>query len=96
MLLRAHSGHEGMEGCLRRLRESLFWPGMTVEAKVYMDLCDVCKTVQDMPSKEPMCAHDYPMRSWAKVATDICYLNGRIVTDYFSNFFRSRQNPKYF
>ena len=89
MLVKGHGGHVGTEGCLRRLRESLFWPGMNAEAKAYMSECDVCKSVQDAPSKEPMIAHDVPRRPWMKVAADICELEGRsllVVVDYFSNF----------
>ena len=52
-------GHVGIEGCLRRLRESLFWPGMTALAKAYMNECDVYKLVQDAPSKEPMILLQY-------------------------------------
>ena len=28
MIQRIHSSHTGMEGCLRRARVSLYWPGM--------------------------------------------------------------------
>ena len=89
MLIKGHGGPVGMEGYLRRLRESLYWPGMTAEARAFMTECDVCKSVQDTPSKEPMIAHDVPHRPWIKVAADICDFEGRnllIVVDYFSNF----------
>ena len=31
MLEKIHSSHIGAEGCLRRAREVVFWPGMTAE-----------------------------------------------------------------
>ena len=89
MLVRAHAGHVGIGGCLRRLREALFWPGMNSEAKSYMEKCDVCLAVQDAPRKEPLIPHAFPMRPWAKIAADFLEFDGRILlitVDYFSNF----------
>ena len=96
MLVKSHGGHVGIEGCLRRLRESLFWPGMTAEARAYMEGCESCKSVQDAPSKEPMIPHEYIMRPWAKVSVDICEIRSRyllIVVDYFSNFVEVSRLP---
>ena len=33
MLQRIHTSHIGVNGCLRRARESLYWPGITAEVK---------------------------------------------------------------
>ena len=38
----AHSTHIGIEGCLRRARECLFWPRMGTELKEFISKCDVC------------------------------------------------------
>ena len=46
-----HSSHLGIEGCLRRARESLFWPGMTSEIKQYIATCDVCRTYESRQQK---------------------------------------------
>ena len=89
MLRKAHDGHVGMEGSLRRLREALYWPRMTVDAKQYVAQCDICQTIQDAPRKEPLIPHVVPARPWAKIGVDLCDLNGRtllVVIDYFSNY----------
>ena len=89
MLAKAHDGHVGVEGCLRRLRESLYWPRMSAEAREHMSQCDVCQSVQDAPRKEPMMKHAVPERPWAKIGVDLCDFNGRtllVVVDYFSNY----------
>ena len=38
----AHSTHIGIEGCLRRAQESLYWPQMSTELREYVAKCDVC------------------------------------------------------
>ena len=40
----AHSSHIGLGGCLRRLRECMFWPGMSAQMKDFIGQCDVCLT----------------------------------------------------
>ena len=38
----AHSTHIGIEGCLRRVRECLFWPRMASDVKDFVSKCDMC------------------------------------------------------
>lgn len=44
MIRRIHSSHIGVEGCLRRARESLYWPGLTSEVKDFILRCETCRT----------------------------------------------------
>ena len=37
-----HQGHGGVEGCLRRAREVIYWPGMNADVKDHVSKCDVC------------------------------------------------------
>ena len=62
MLAKAHGGHVGMEGCIRHLKEALFWPGMVADAKAFIGNCDTCLSIQDLPRKEPLLSHSFPMR----------------------------------
>ena len=85
----AHSSHIGLGGCLRRLRECMFWPGMSAQMKDFVGQCDVCLTHRDSQVQEPLLQHEVPPRPWAKVAADICFHSGRtllVIVDYFSNF----------
>ena len=43
----AHSSHIGLWGCLRRLRECMFWPGMSAQMKDSVVQCDICLTHRD-------------------------------------------------
>ncbi|XP_011664712.2 uncharacterized protein K02A2.6-like [Strongylocentrotus purpuratus] len=85
-----HSSHLGMEGCLRRARESIFWPGMASEIKQFIATCDVCRSYEVKQQKEPLMAHDLPQRPWEKIGTDLFSLKGKdymVTVDYYSNFF---------
>ena len=89
MLAVAHATHIGMEGCLRRAREIMFWPRMASELKEYISKCDICTRHRESQSKEPLQSYDVEARPWAKVGADLCDLNGRtllVCCDYYSNF----------
>ena len=47
----AHEAHIGINGCLRRAREFVFWLNMNAELKTYMRKCDICLSVQDQLPK---------------------------------------------
>ncbi|KAK4296250.1 hypothetical protein Pmani_031249 [Petrolisthes manimaculis] len=85
----AHQGHIGIGGCLRRMREALFWPGMSSDLKALVGQCDTCLTVRDNPCKEPLESHKFDARAWSKVGADLCFMDGRnllVVIDYYSNY----------
>ena len=89
MLQRIYASHLGIDGCQRRARECLYWPRMSSEVKDYVQQCDVCRSMDSMPQKEPLQPHDVPSRRWAKVAADLFHLNGQqylLIVDYFSGF----------
>ena len=89
MMAICHATHIGTEGCIRRGRESMFWPRMATELKEYISKCDVCMAHRALPQKETLLQHEMAARPWAKVGADLCELSGRtliVVCDYFSNF----------
>ena len=89
MMKRIHSSHIGVEGCLRRARESIYWPGMNAEVKDFIEQCEVCRSCDDRQQKETLLPHDVPDRPWAKVGVDLflCHDNNYLITvDYYSNY----------
>lgn len=42
LLAATHPSHIGVEACIRRARDSLYWPRMSTELKEYIAKCDVC------------------------------------------------------
>ena len=84
-----HSSHVGIEACLRRARECLFWPNMSVEIKDYVSQFEVCAKFSENQQKETIMCHDLPDRPWSKVGVDLFELEGSnyvVVVDYNSNF----------
>ena len=89
MMAKCHATHIGIEGCIRRARESMYWPRMSSELKEYISKCDICLAHQSSPPKETIWQHEIIARPWAKVGADLCDCNGRtllVMCDYFSGF----------
>ena len=89
MKVKIHSSHLGTDGCLRRARESLFWPNMSSEIKHYIATCDICRTYENSQQKETLMPHELPSRPWERVGTDLFSWNKKdflVTVDYLSNF----------
>ena len=90
MTEKLHSSHIGIQGCLRRARETLHWPGMNKKVEDYIARCSTCNSYQSEQAKEPMISQHIPTRPWEKVGMDLFELNNRdflITVDYYSNYF---------
>ncbi|KAK3713862.1 hypothetical protein QZH41_010915, partial [Actinostola sp. cb2023] len=84
-----HSSHSGIDGCLRRARESVYWPGMSSEIKEWISTCETCREYETAQPKEPLMSHEIPERPWEKVGIDILTLQGTdylVTVDYYSNY----------
>ena len=89
ILTELHTGHTGIEGSLRRARETVYWPGMTNDVRDFTQRCETCREYEHAQSKEPLMSHEIPSRPWQKVGADLLTLNGKdylITVDYYSNF----------
>ena len=89
MITLAHESHIGMEGCVRRARETMFWPSMSAEIKDFVAKCDVCLRYRPSQGKESLMQHQLAEGPWRKIGVDLCELPGRtllVVVDYFSNY----------
>ena len=87
----AHASHIGIEGCLRRMRERLYWPRMTTQVKDNISKCEICLSHCSAPPNEPLRQHDFVTRPWSKIGADLCQIDGRtllVMCDYFSNFIK--------
>ena len=84
-----HMSHGGIGACLRRMRECIFWPGMSKNMKERISTCEMCLSHADSQMKEPIIQHDIGEPPWSKIGAYLCELHGRVllvVTDYYSNF----------
>ncbi|XP_064107886.1 uncharacterized protein LOC135216447 [Macrobrachium nipponense] len=84
-----HSAHIGIEGCLRRARECIYWPGMNSDIKQFILSCEICNKFPCAQQKETLINHEIADRPWQKVGVDLMSIekhNYLITVDYFSNF----------
>ena len=71
MLLKIHSAHLGVDSCLRRARESSYWPGMNNDIREFVSKCDTCSQYVCAQQKETLMPHDVQDRPWQRVGTDL-------------------------
>lgn len=86
---KVHSSHMGVESCLRRARECVFWPGMSAEVKQMIEICPTCRKFEVSHQKESLMPHEVPSRPWQRVGVDLFELYNRaylVCVDYYSNF----------
>ena len=91
---RLHGAHTGVEDCLRRARETVYWPGMNADLRDYIATCDVCVTYQKDQQKEPLISHKIPNRPWETVGCDIFHFEDSdylCTVDYYSSYFEIDQ-----
>lgn len=89
MTSKAHNSHQGVDACIRRARDSLFWPGMTVTIKEHVMKCAICNSMQPKQTKESMKSWEIPTRPWQIVGQDLFQLNNRdylITVDFYSDY----------
>ena len=89
MLQRVHEGHMGVEGCLRRARESIFLPVMNNQVRDFARQCDTRQTFGPKQQKETMIHHDVVHQPWIKAGADLFHFDCRdylITVDYFSSY----------
>jgi hypothetical protein len=87
---RIHSSHIGLQGCLPRAREAVFWPNMNKNIEKTVSVCSVCAKIQREQAKEPLMSHEVADRPWQRVACDLFTYNNidyLLTVDYYSNFF---------
>ena len=89
MLQKAHSSHQGAEACIRRARDSLFWPGMTIQIRDLVAKCTTCNSLKPKQQKEKMMSWEIPSRPWQIVGQDLFTINQKdylITVDFYSDF----------
>jgi hypothetical protein len=90
MLEKIHSAHMGADSCIRRARQSVYWPNMTSDIRDYVGRCSTCSQYSTKQPYEPLQSHDVPSLPWNKVGLDTFHDGSHeylITVDYFSNFF---------
>ena len=89
-----HASHLGIEACLRKARDTVFWPNMSGDVRDQISQCSICSEVQAKNPKEPMQSHQIPDRPWSRVAADQFKLHGKdyiVLVDFYSDFIEIKE-----
>ena len=71
LVSRLHSSHLGVEACLRKETDCVYWPAMNPEIKEAITKCQVCADNQANNPNQPLETHKIPDRSWRRMAADL-------------------------
>ena len=85
-----HRSHHGIQGCIRRAKDAVYWPLMIQQITDYVSQCSVCNTNRTEQCKEPLIYHAVPDQPWAKGGADLFELQGQhylLLVDYYYNLF---------
>ena len=95
-LRKIHSSHIGVNGCLRRAKEAVYYLVITADIKKTVSACQIRESFQQAVQKEPLMPHAAPSRAWEKVGADISTHKGQdylITVDYLWNYFEVDHLP---
>ena len=88
MIERIHRGHQGVEKCLKRARESVWWPKIREELGQYIEKCNECIKNARM-KHQPLTNSQLPEGPWEAIGTDLFEFEGRdylLAVDYFTRW----------
>ena len=86
VLEQIHDGHLGIEKCMLKARESVFWPGISNDICETVERCGICQA-SSKAAKPVGNASDVPPHAWHTLGTDLFYWNKidcLVVGDYFT------------
>ncbi|XP_046662940.1 uncharacterized protein K02A2.6-like [Homalodisca vitripennis] len=85
-----HTGHQGIQSCYQRARESLYWPNMFEDLSDLIRSCTVCQSQSRAEIKEPIKSKQIPIRPWEVTAADYFKFKGKsylVLGDSYSGYF---------
>ena len=90
LMQRVHGSHLGINACLARARECVYWPNMNGQLRDFISRCRSCREHDVRQTREPMERRDIPQRPWQMVGADLFHYGGKqflVTVDYYSDFF---------
>ena len=85
-----HLSHTGVQGCLRRAREAVYWPLMATDFEKAIENCETCQKYQRNQPKEPLISTEVPELPYQFVSTDLFEFDNKhylVTVDNYSDFF---------
>lgn len=94
MLVKIHSGHAGIQSCIRRAKQVLFWIGMGNDIQEMVETCSICQRHQRSNTKSTIILKDIPGLPFERVASDLFHFKGKeylLIVDSYSGYFDIKQ-----
>lgn len=94
MLKNIHQGHPGIQSCLRRARQILYWKGQYDDIIKLVKTCSVCEQTQKDNNKDIVLVKKIPTLPWQIVASDLFELKGKtflVICDSYSGYLDFQQ-----
>ena len=95
-LEKVHSGCQGINSCLQRAREYIFWNGYTNDIKETVEKCGLCQENASSTGIQYRYVSDIPPHPWHTLGSDLFYYRKQdflVLVDYFSKFPVVRKLP---
>ena len=95
VLEQIHDGHLGIEKCMLKARDSVFWPGISNDIRETVEKCGICQA-SSRAAKPVGNVSDMPPHAWHTLGTDLFYWNRidyLVIGDYFSKYLIVRRLP---
>ena len=95
VLEQIHKAHLGIEKCMLKARDSVFWPGISNDIRETVEKCGICQA-SSKSSKPIGNVSDVPPHAWHTLGTDLFYWNKidyLVIRDYFSKYLIVRRLP---
>ena len=77
----SHSRHLGIEKCIARARQHVYWPGIIAEIKDTFSNCNIILDERNQQSSEPIIPHEILETPWTKIGSDIFELHQKTQCD---------------
>ena len=95
VLEQIHKGHLGIEKCMLKARDSVFWPGISNDIRETVEKCGICQA-SSKSSKPIGNVSDVPPHAWHTLGNDLFYWNKidyLVIGYYFSKYLIMRRLP---
>ena len=95
VLEQIHDGHLGIEKCMLKARDSVFWPGISNDIQETVEKCGICQA-SSRAAKPVGNVSDMPPHAWHTLGTDLFHWNKidyLVIGDYFSKYLIVRRLP---
>ena len=93
-LQQIHKGHQGVEKCMLKARESIFWPRISDDIRKAVERCGTCQA-SSRAAKPLGSASKVPPHLWHTLGTNLFYWNKidfLMISDYFTKFIIVRED----